>query len=150
MPKHFTDEEIAGIALVEPEEIGENGGFIGHTKAGDKVEVLPDDDDPTLKPQVLTLRRNDEEISNTSEELYEKIWYKQRKEWLDDVASEGIPLEPDKLKSYQSIVAKCKSFEEKYGLENLQFDAFTWGFLCGQAAALCWVEGSNWEEVSIR
>jgi hypothetical protein len=56
-------------------ETGPDGYPILYLKNGDKVEVLPNHEDPDGEPWHMMLGRNDKVILKAREEFWEKVWW---------------------------------------------------------------------------
>jgi hypothetical protein len=129
---------------VKPGEVGPNGYPIAYTKEGDKVEMVPDDDNEG-EPIEMILRRNDNAILEAAHEFYEKVWWNRHQNWLYKLATDEERLKPEEEKIFSTARKNAKRIERKYGKKNLGWDDFEWGMVNGKLSALRWVMGEEWD-----
>ena len=129
---------------VPADEVGPNGHRVGYNKEGDKVEWLPDEENPG-KEWPMILRRNDNAILEAEREFMEVIWYDRKLMLLQRLKEGAEVIDPE---IYKGMLAAMRATEKKYGkrkLRNYYHDDFGWGMLNGKLSALRWVLGDDWD-----
>jgi hypothetical protein len=125
-------------------EVGPNGHRVGYTEEGDKVEWLPDDENPGEEWPMI-LRRNDKAILEAEHEFFDVIWY-DRKLVLQQNLKEGTEtIDPE---IHEGMLVAMRAVEKRYGkkkIRNYYHNDFEWGMLNGKLSTLRWVLGDEWD-----
>ncbi|MHB1861605.1 MAG: hypothetical protein ACYCVL_01435 [Gemmatimonadaceae bacterium] len=127
-----------------PRDVGPNGYRVEILENGDQVEWIPDEEDPGNEWPLL-LMRGRKSIINEYEEHWDKVSWDRQQKHLDISESEEAAMPDDQREMPMEIRRGVERVEKKYGIENLGWDDFGWGLLCGRMSALAWVLGSEWD-----
>jgi pyrimidine deaminase RibD-like protein len=126
-------------------EVGPNGHRVVYNERGDKIELVPEDDAPGGVMELL-LRRNDQSIVDTYNELWNKVWWNRHQVRHDRNGEDGCPVPGQDDREDLIGCEAARRIEHEYGRANLGWDDFEWGLLSGRMSALSWVLGSEWNE----
>ena len=130
---------------VEPNQVGPNGFRIGYTDNGDKVEWIPDDEEPD-KEWPMILRRSDNDILAMYDEFWDKVWWNRHMVWIEKIERGDVGITGDQQAILDEAKLKAREIEQRYGRDNLGWDDFEWGLISGRLSALAWVMGAEWNE----
>lgn len=141
-PRHRLEVQVSDP--IKPGEVGPNGYRVSYTKDGDKVEWLPDEDNPGEEfPMVL--RRSDKVIFKAEREFETVVWYDRKLMLQERLKAETTSIDPEIAKGMLEVM---RAAERKYGkrkIQNYYQDDFGWGMINGKLSALRWVLGDDWD-----
>ncbi|MGO7360988.1 DUF4062 domain-containing protein [Rhizobium leguminosarum] len=127
--------------------LGPNGYKIEYTAEGDKVELIPDDENPgEFWPMIL--RRGDRSILAAEQEFFDRIWYDRKRVFIDRIKDGEETVGPEIEKGMrQAMRAVEKRYGGKKALRSYYSNDFEWGMLNGKLSALRWVTGDDWDNL---
>jgi hypothetical protein len=109
----------------------------------DKIEIIMNDYSDFKKSDENNDNRDEDEIGNAIEELFDKIWYDRHQGLRYKVLELGKHVDED---IWAGALDAARKIEEKYGEENLgPWTDFEWGMMNGKISALRWFFGDDWD-----
>jgi hypothetical protein len=106
-----------------------------------KQAIVADDNHETISTRL----RNAHDIVTVHSELKQKVWWNRHQDWLYEIETGEEVLTEEEMTDLEMAKKVAHRIEQKYGKENLGWDDFEWGMLCGKMSALGWVLGDEWE-----
>lgn len=111
----------------------------------ESVEILMNDykkyKNPTQIENIKT--RNEDEVENEINELFDKIWYDRHQVLKYKVELQDEYIDPE---IWEGALKAAKDIEDKYEIENLgPWTDFEWGMINGKLSALRWFFGDEWD-----
>lgn len=132
------DQKISAIeATLERLAIGLDEYKMIHQMPKPEIQANEDDDYYDEQPRTI------DEVSEASEEFYEKIWFDRHMSLKFRIENGLETVEPEIWKG--AMKAENRMIK-KYGEDNLgPYSDFEWGMLNGKLSALRWVLGCEWD-----
>jgi hypothetical protein len=137
-----------GIMLPASEAIGPNGGRVSFNEEGDLVEWIRDneDDEDPDEEWPMIIRRSERARKEAYNEFHDKVWWNRHQVTLDKIRTGEVVLTKGQQENLERGKQAARKIELKYGIDNLEFDDFEFGLICGRMSALRWVGGAEWED----
>jgi hypothetical protein len=101
---------------IKPGEVGPNGHRVSYTKDGDKVEWIPDEDNPG-EEWPLILRRSDKSILKAEQEFETVIWYDRKPMLIERLKAGKDKIDPEIEKGMYEAM---RAAERKYGKRKIE------------------------------
>jgi pyrimidine deaminase RibD-like protein len=135
-------EQTADPAL---DEVGPNGHRVAYNDDGDKVELIPDPENPgEFWPMVL--RRNDPEILREYNRLWDIVWWNRHQDFRESDRPHEIDWKLVSLQEFEDAIRAVDKNSASRDIGDILLDNYDYGLVSGRMSALSWVLGAEWNE----